>query len=338
MCNAWNHPANCTCGWGGEGHLGDSSGNLAYASPGAGWYRDGEALCWLHSHDVARPSRCPYCARDVFFVRHNGGSVWFDELGWPWPVHACFATPGTKRAGIAAPFAIHESTNTTPHVSEALLMLVGRNRSARLGLVKRVAALGNSFRIVTVVTADGVDREVAVEAKTAPATLVGAFAVYTPSNWLVALLCNDLAIRGWWLDRPPGHWRPLRPNHEFALGDLVSHLKFGIGVVIQSIKAESDVDQKVKVVLATGLTKTFSALGAGLQWLERSRQYTKVEVLRSRNAPKKSKEKPPTRTALLFKGQGESCPYCSWLGPSRLQHLRAAHPSAPELRRNLDSE
>jgi len=27
----------------------------------------------------------------VFFVRHNGGSVWFDDLGPPWPKHACFA-------------------------------------------------------------------------------------------------------------------------------------------------------------------------------------------------------------------------------------------------------
>jgi len=26
----------------------------------------------------------------VFFVRHNGGSVWFDQLGRPWPKHECF--------------------------------------------------------------------------------------------------------------------------------------------------------------------------------------------------------------------------------------------------------
>jgi hypothetical protein len=25
----------------------------------------------------------------VFFVRHNGGSVWFDSFGWPWPKHPC---------------------------------------------------------------------------------------------------------------------------------------------------------------------------------------------------------------------------------------------------------
>jgi hypothetical protein len=29
----------------------------------------------------------------VFFIRHNGGSVWVDELGWPWPKHACFDKP-----------------------------------------------------------------------------------------------------------------------------------------------------------------------------------------------------------------------------------------------------
>jgi len=26
----------------------------------------------------------------VYFVRHNGGSVWFDSLGKPWPKHSCF--------------------------------------------------------------------------------------------------------------------------------------------------------------------------------------------------------------------------------------------------------
>lgn len=25
----------------------------------------------------------------VWFIRHNGGSVWVDKLGWPWPKHEC---------------------------------------------------------------------------------------------------------------------------------------------------------------------------------------------------------------------------------------------------------
>jgi hypothetical protein len=33
---------------------------------------------------------CPKCNADVFFVRHNGGAVWLDDLGPPWPIHECF--------------------------------------------------------------------------------------------------------------------------------------------------------------------------------------------------------------------------------------------------------
>jgi hypothetical protein len=44
--------------------------------------------------DFCRPTRCPRCRADVFFIRHNGGSVWVDELGWPWPKHGCFDEQG----------------------------------------------------------------------------------------------------------------------------------------------------------------------------------------------------------------------------------------------------
>lgn len=35
-------------------------------------------------------TKCPECGEEIFFVRYNGGSVWFDELGAPWPKHPCF--------------------------------------------------------------------------------------------------------------------------------------------------------------------------------------------------------------------------------------------------------
>lgn len=38
---------------------------------------------------------CPKCACSVYFVRHNGGSVWLDELGDPWPKHPCFDDQGS---------------------------------------------------------------------------------------------------------------------------------------------------------------------------------------------------------------------------------------------------
>ena len=34
-------------------------------------------------------AKCPVCDADVFFIRHNGGCVWLDSLGWPWPKHEC---------------------------------------------------------------------------------------------------------------------------------------------------------------------------------------------------------------------------------------------------------
>lgn len=39
---------------------------------------------------------CPKCTRSVYFVRHNGGSVWLDDLGWPWPKHGCFDQPSHR--------------------------------------------------------------------------------------------------------------------------------------------------------------------------------------------------------------------------------------------------
>lgn len=36
------------------------------------------------------PTNCPECGDGVFFLRHNGGSVWVDFLGKPWTKHACF--------------------------------------------------------------------------------------------------------------------------------------------------------------------------------------------------------------------------------------------------------
>ena len=39
---------------------------------------------------VCHPAICPEpgCGEQVYFIRHNGGSVWVDPpLGWPWPKH-----------------------------------------------------------------------------------------------------------------------------------------------------------------------------------------------------------------------------------------------------------
>ena len=64
--------------------------HLSGACPMAdgGWV--GFAQSTSYHEDFCRPTVCQYCGADIFFVRHNGGSVWFDELGWPWPKHPCY--------------------------------------------------------------------------------------------------------------------------------------------------------------------------------------------------------------------------------------------------------
>lgn len=81
VCNAWNHPAGCGCGFGG-----DTGGGWAPAPPVPNWWnfrQPGERL--------TRPTTCWWCGEEVFFHRdENGGCALFDELGAPWQVHGCW--------------------------------------------------------------------------------------------------------------------------------------------------------------------------------------------------------------------------------------------------------
>jgi hypothetical protein len=79
MCNAWNHSANCGCGFGGD------TGGGGFAGPAVTWdaYNDPLPLTFL--------TNCWWCGAEVFFHRaYNGGCALFDDLGPPWPVYSCW--------------------------------------------------------------------------------------------------------------------------------------------------------------------------------------------------------------------------------------------------------
>lgn len=78
-CNAWNHPPDCNCGWGGVFYsLGEGSAPLQWPLRNGGFLNPN--------------ADCPKCKQKVFFYRStNGGSVYFDSLGPPWPKHPCMA-------------------------------------------------------------------------------------------------------------------------------------------------------------------------------------------------------------------------------------------------------
>ncbi len=75
-CNAWNHPPECNCGWGGAYF--DSSDIVGRHH-------------WKNTESYTVPNAmCPVCGTKVFFYKSPfGGRVYFDKLGPPWPKHIC---------------------------------------------------------------------------------------------------------------------------------------------------------------------------------------------------------------------------------------------------------
>lgn len=90
MCNAWNHPKNCSCGWGGDGHTGRSINTFSAPPAPGGWFI---SLTNTYHSYVNPNASCPVCGAAVFFYQSaRGGRVFFDELGPPWPKHPCTDT------------------------------------------------------------------------------------------------------------------------------------------------------------------------------------------------------------------------------------------------------
>ena len=88
MCNAWNHPPGCACGWGGVGHQGRGTGRqqrlFSYWPPGIP-----PISASIQSITIPN-AKCPVCGESVFYYCNEyGSSVFFDELGPPWPKHPC---------------------------------------------------------------------------------------------------------------------------------------------------------------------------------------------------------------------------------------------------------
>ncbi len=104
MCNAHNHDINCTCGWGGDGHSGISANGYGrHISPRKQLtferishliYTELDYCSYAQYQgnidDFCKPTFCDMCGNPIFFIRHNGGSVWLDALGLPWPKHPCY--------------------------------------------------------------------------------------------------------------------------------------------------------------------------------------------------------------------------------------------------------
>jgi hypothetical protein len=84
MCNAKGHFDGCTCGFGGEGHLGKRQKTIAAI------YTEFIIDSNFYKSYTNPNAKCPVCGAPVFFYQsEEGGRVYFDELGPPWPKHPC---------------------------------------------------------------------------------------------------------------------------------------------------------------------------------------------------------------------------------------------------------
>jgi uncharacterized Zn-finger protein len=91
MCNAWNHPPGCDCGWGGVNYGTHGYGNLLSPSLGDVINRSRNSNILKDEEAETFPVSCPWCGASVFYHTNGfGDSVYFDSLGYPWQVHECF--------------------------------------------------------------------------------------------------------------------------------------------------------------------------------------------------------------------------------------------------------
>lgn len=107
MCNAWNHRPNCTCGWGGWGATYSRGVTVAPTRllPAS------KIINPIYAQGLASytnpNAHCPVCGAQVFFYQsQDGGRVFFDHLGKPWPKHPCTdnsITGAPRIKGVAKP-------------------------------------------------------------------------------------------------------------------------------------------------------------------------------------------------------------------------------------------
>lgn len=96
MCNSANHSPSCTCGFGGQGHLGQRTG--FYSAGSNQVYSNSKPIYdYTYASFVTPNAHCPVCGAEVFFYQSESGSrIFFDELGPPWSKHPCTDKQRTK--------------------------------------------------------------------------------------------------------------------------------------------------------------------------------------------------------------------------------------------------
>jgi hypothetical protein len=161
-CNAWNHSPSCNCGWGGDTGAGDSAGAVNTDS----YKRSDDSCCYL--------TNCPWCGQKVYFIRHNGGSVWINPpLGWPWDPHGCMDQRCTSPANVQA-----------TSVAEFLPAIDTSKETITIGIVREV--ISTNTRLYSIAKLEfGSDSDINLLIRGSAITIVGAMVLYDSMRQII---------------------------------------------------------------------------------------------------------------------------------------------------------
>jgi hypothetical protein len=138
----------------------------------AGYNRSKESCCFL--------TNCPDCGRNVYFIRHNGGSVWIDPpLGPPWFKHPCMDNTYASAKGIRSSV-----------VAESALAKFRQRDGLIIGVVKEAEATA-SKRCSLINIETGSDKSIILLMKNNAGFLVGRLVLYDQHGKSVSWIEND---------------------------------------------------------------------------------------------------------------------------------------------------
>lgn len=126
-------------------------------------------------------TNCPECGEEVFFIRHNGGSVWIDPpLGAPWYKHGCFDKPSPRSK-------VRPSLASSYKISEEFLL---KNGELIVGIVKSTHV--DYLKTYTDITLEtGSSEKIDLKIKNNAGFLIGRLCIY-----------NELERVVWPLEEP----------------------------------------------------------------------------------------------------------------------------------------
>ena len=228
-----NHSWSCTCGWCTStwGGGGGGRNQAYYAERLKDWLKIGpREYHWKYrTEDYCRPTNCPICGAPVFFVRHNGGSVWFDALGKPWPKHACF--DNDTRRSIYLNGYYYETANTTSSSHQKITRLVEHLTEPLIGVVVEVhLSVGNSGHRIVIRCANSQLLVAYVGARVKALLLVGELVIVSKIDNKLVIVDYNIIL--------PIRAKPVPPPMHFVVGQKYEHPVYGVGILTWLEKVE----------------------------------------------------------------------------------------------------